>query len=408
MIPEINHSCADGAGLSEDSVTVYYWSSSEPHSDTSLASAVVALCFILLGLPSSLLIIFGIIRQRLYTQPTYILLLNLAVSNLLSCLFVLPFTVISGFSGEFILGSNDKIRCQVCQTGIILTLLAEFCLHCLAALSIDRLIFIKYPLRYIHLVTVKRTAIAMVILWLLTFFLSIPPLFGFGDINYHNTIATCIVRFSSRTRLAPNYYYTVLLAVISIPPFILILIANIWIILILQKHLRKLYTIKKASPDKEEFIQSLKGKVSQSVYSKQLQLVKVFGAIFVANAITWIPTILLFFLAAGNIFVSEWLSFVLYCSLVSLVVLHPVVQTCLIPEIRHYIIGFLKNVLCPCYRKSSRLQSCTPCCQWIPVNADTGSSDESLCDCGSSCCVMLSITVLPIRDELHTGTTTIS
>ncbi len=400
-----NYSCADGVGLSEDSVTVDYWTS-EPHSDTSLASAVVALCFILLGLPSNLLIIFGIIRQRLYTQPTYILLLNLAVSDLLVCLCVLPFTVISGFSREFILGSNDKIRCRVCQTGTFLTLFAGFCLHCLAVLSIDRLIFIKYPLRYFHLVTVRRTAIVLVVLWLLNFVLSIPPLFGFGDIIYHKPVATCSMGFVQGIRLAPNYYYLVILAVISTPPFILILIANMWILFIVQKHLRKLYTIKKASKN-QEFIQSLKGKVGQSVCSKQLQLVKVFGAIFIANGITWIPIILCFFLAAINQFVSEWQMFVVISFFLSFVVVHSVIQAWLIPEFRSYNINFLKNVLCPCYRKSSHLQSCTPCCHRLPVNADTGSSDEGLCDSGGSCCVMLSITVLPIRGELH-GTSTSS
>ncbi len=395
------YSCSDGTGLSGSLVSATYWSSEDEFSNTSLASAVVALCFILLGLPSNLLIIYGVIRLHLYTQPTYILLLNLAVSDLLVCLCVLPLTVISGFSREFILGSNDKLRCRVCQTGIILSLVAGFCLYCLAALSLDRLIFIKYPLRYSHLVTVKRTAVAMVILWLLNFTLSILPLFGFGDIIYHNTIATCTVGFSSTTRLAPNYYYVVTLAVLSIPPFLLILIANLWILLIVQKHLRKLYTIKKTSPNKEEFINNLKSKASQSMYSKQLQLMKVFGAIFVANVLTWIPIILISFLAAVKVYLSGWQEFVVFSSLLSFVVLHPIIQTCLIPEFRDYIVVFVTKILCPCYRKSSDPQPSCLCCYQLSSNSDK----VGLCDCRGSCCVLLSITVLPIRDELSTSTT---
>ena len=353
----INYSCADVSGLSEDSVTVDYWTS-EPHSDTSLASAVVALCFILLGLPSNLLIIYGIIRLHLYTQPTYILLLNLAVSDLLVCLCVLPFTVISGFSREFILGSNDKIRCRVCQTGTILTLLAEFCLHCLAALSIDRLIFIKYPLRYFNIVTVKRTALVMIILWLLNFSLSIPPLFGFGDIAYQNSIASCTVVFSTGTKLAPNYSYVVILGIVSIPPFILILIANIWILLIVQKHIQKLYNLKKKSQNKDH---------SLSVYSKQLQLLKVFGAIVVANVLTWLPIILRTFFAVGNMHFTDWHVFIVFSSFISFVILHPVIQTILIKELRKYIVVFLRNVFClPHCRMSSHLK----CCCTSPTNTE--------------------------------------
>ncbi len=369
------------------------------YSDTSLASAVVALCFILLGLPSNFLIIFGVIRQRLYTQPTYILLLNLAVSDLLVCLCVLPFTVISGFSREFILGSNDKIRCRVCQTGITLVLFAGFSLHCLAALSIDRLIFIKFPLRYSNMMTAKGTAIAMVILWLLNICLSILPLFGYGDIVFQEMVATCTIRFTLATRLAPNYFYVVLVAVVNLVPFSLILISNIWILCIVQKHIRKIYVVKASSENKAEFIQSMKTVVSQAKHYSQLQLIKVFGAIFVANVLTWIPIIIRSLLSVGGVNMSEWWHFVVFVSLLSFVVLHPVIQTCLIPEFRAYIAVFLKCLLCPCYRKSSHTQPSCPCCHQPTADMDEGSSNECLCKCGGSFCTLLSITVLSIRDE---------
>ena len=80
------YSCADGNGLSSNSVTIEYWdSSNEEDKIPALVTAAITLCFMLVGLPSNLVIIVAILWKHLYRQPTYILLLNLAIVDLSSC-----------------------------------------------------------------------------------------------------------------------------------------------------------------------------------------------------------------------------------------------------------------------------------------------------------------------------------
>ena len=389
------YSCSNSTALSDSSVTSRFWVTDE-FSSTALASAAISLCFIAIGIPSNLLIIIGILRQRLYTQPTYIFLLNLAISDLLMCILVMPFTVISGFAGEFMFGSNDRTRCRVCQFGLILVLLAGCSLHVLAALSFDRLIFIRYPLKYHKIMTAKRAVVIVCSLWTLNFFLSILPLFGFGETVFQKMLATCTVRFISETRLAPNFYYVVVVAVVALLPLSLILFSNIWILCIVQKHIRKIYSIRSTSQNKAEFMKSLKKKLNETKHHKQVQLIKVFGAILITNFLTWIPVILRSLLAVVSSTFSDWWHFVIFSSLISFAVIHPIIQAYLIPELKVYLTLYLKKALC-CQYRSTLPTGCG--CSMANISENHPNNRIS-CGYGCYCCDILNATLLPVRDEL--------
>ena len=141
----VTHSCKDD-NISRSSITPEYWDSagiSEAYKVNSFALAVIMLIFLLIGLPANATIIVTIIYRKLYKETTYILLLNLAISDFLVCLLVLPFQIIAGFAGGYIFGESDYRRCQVCQAGLILTALTVFSINMLAFMSIDRFVFIK-------------------------------------------------------------------------------------------------------------------------------------------------------------------------------------------------------------------------------------------------------------------------
>ena len=214
MNSTVEFSCYDGSGLSHNSVMTEFWNNEGTHfRDTALVSATVTLCFVLVGVPSNLLIIVSILWQHLYRQPTYILLLNLAIVALLMCVLVMPFTVISGFAGGFIFGDTDIIRCRVCQLGIIFSLFALLTIHILALLSIDRFIFIKCALKYHKIVTVKCCTLVCCCLWLVSFVLSSLPLFGFGDLTFGIHVSVCSINFIGKTQVTNNINYAIFLAV---------------------------------------------------------------------------------------------------------------------------------------------------------------------------------------------------
>lgn len=407
------YSCADGSGLSSTSVTTDYWDSS--NGETKIAAhvtAAITLCFMLVGLPSNLLLIVSILWQRLYTQPTYILLLNLAIVDFLLCLLMLPFIVVSGFAGEFNFGNSDIVRCKICQFGIILAALLLLTIHILSLLSVDRLIFIKYPMKYHKIVTACRVHVIMISLWLSSIFFSSFPLFGFGDLAYSPNVAICIVKFTGETKLARNIYYPVFLAIICLVSISVLFSSNIWIGCIVQKHLKKIYNIKKNLYGNEnEFVRQIKGKYTKTKHLKQLQFIKVFGAIFIANIITWIPLIVrVFYSVVTDSNTSTALQILVYVSVISVVVVHPVIQACLIPELRKLFIHFTTYLYCCCFeskpaeiRKTSRksdAEDSRASFRISDVEETNRKNDENLKCCKCNCLLFFSLSFLPALDEL--------
>ena len=112
------------------------------------------------------------------------LLLNLAMANLLLVMLVMPFIIISGIRGEYAFGGTDKVRCSVCQVGIVNIILLWVSLHTIALMSVERFTYLKKPLRHNSIVTPKITVAAIVSVWVLSIGLAIPTLFGFGEIIF--------------------------------------------------------------------------------------------------------------------------------------------------------------------------------------------------------------------------------
>ena len=385
-----NYSCADGSGLSRNSVTSDYWdSSSGATRSAALATAVLMLCFIIVGLPNNLLVVASILRQRLHGEPTYILLLNLALVDLLLCIFVLPLPVVSGFAGGFVFGGNDRVRCRICQLGIILTILGQLNIHILALLSLDRLIFIKYALKYHRVVTARRVIITMICVWMSSIFISTFPLFGFGDLRYERSYSACSIIFSGKTKLTKNIYYVVFLAVEVIFSLFVLFAANFWVGFIVQKHIRKIYSIKKTiSGRDDEFVIEIKERMTQTKNLRHLQFVRVIGSIFVANIVTWIPFlvyVIYYTIRAPSVI----LDVTVYVSIASAVVIHPVIQVAICPELRRDFVAFYGMCFC-CYNvKPWKYVCCFEKCK------------EKL-NCDQCLCFIFSSSFLPDVDECST------
>ena len=339
----ISYSCLD-ENLSHQSITDEYWNTKNIDPalrSTGIATGLVMLIFFLVGVPSNILIIASILLQKMYRQPTMILLLSLAVADLLICLFVMPLIIIAGITGEFVFGDNDYVRCKVCQTGITAVALLDFSLHILAFLSFDRWIFIKFPLHYNLTVTIKKYILSIGLLSIFCIFISILPLIGIGDIYYDHLTFTCTPKFEDKTHITQNIHYMLLIIGEAILPFMVLIITNTWVVCIAQKQIREIYKVQKSIGDaqKLEYNQSIKNRLQQEKYRKQLQLMRVFGAILIAHIITWIPLIVRVIEAyfKGSDDFSPWSNFFLIISVVSHPVLHPLIEASIIPEIRKHL-----------------------------------------------------------------------
>ena len=345
--PFTKMSCMD-ANISRDSITNEYWDQASINHDFKVASIVLAtivLIFLIIGLPSNVILIISIIKHL--KLPTYILLLNLAIADVLVCAMFMPFPIISGYAGGFIFGNSDKVRCQVCQLGIVYTGLSIASLNLLALISLDRFLYIKFPLKYYSYVTPKRTLFSAIITWLFSTVQAILPLIGFGEIRYSYSICFCQVYFIDSTHLTYNIFYILLLAILSLLPIIVIIVTNIWIVLIVRQHLKKLYKIRKSFGNKKELQnhqRTLKRKITKTKNKKQVALLRAFGTILCANVITWVPAVVLAF---AHVKKDEWplgIYIFVFLTFISNSIIHPLVEGWFIPELK----TSFKKILCPC------------------------------------------------------------
>ena len=390
-----NYWCSDGTGLSHNSVTPVYWDTKGTDTrDTALASAVFTLCFILVGVPSNVLILVSILWQQLYREPTYILLLNLAAADLLVCVMFMPFTVVSGFAGGFTVGTTDSMRCSVCQfIGLQFVFFGYLTVHILALLSLDRFLFIKYPLKYFKLVTCRKTSLACLCVWILCLLLSLPPLFSFGDFVFSLRVSSCVINIELRAR---NLYYGILVALEVCIPLTVLFVTNIWVLCIIRKQMRKLYSTKRKRHETViVFRDKVKTTLKNSKYVKQLQLIKVFGGMWIANIITWTP----FFIhiigtAIFQSLTSKWFSLYVFINIISYAVIYPIIEASLIPEMRKHLCVLVKKLTC--WRQNWDSTSS----QGKRYCGSTCSAPSCTNSCSLHCLDLVSVTVIPINEEL--------
>ena len=87
---------------------------------------------------------------------------------------------------------------------------------------------------------------------------------------------------------------------------------------------------------------SIRIKLKGKYKSSQFRLLQVFGAIFGINVITWLPTVVSISPVSANVISLEYLVFA-HLSLLSQVVLHPIIQVFLYKDIRVVFINMCKR-----------------------------------------------------------------
>ena len=387
------YTCLD-PNLSRDSVTFEFWDSSNVNGDIKkgvLAIAVIVLVFSLIGLPGNAIIILSIIHKKLYKETTHILLLNLAISDFLLCLLVMPFIIVTGFAGGYIFGDSDYTRCQVCQSGLIVTALTIVSVYILGLLSVDRFIFIKFPLRYGRYVTVPRVIVSVLIMWVIAISVAVLPYSTLGEVGYSRVAATCAVIFVRRSL---NTYYALLLVAVNIIPVVVTIVANIWIACIVRKQIRKLFKLDKSLSGEQKAHNAMQEQLRKRKNKRQLTLIRVFGAILIANLVVWLPLVICTLLLQGIDYNSIPLTMYIFVYLCLLIhpVIHPLIEGSLIPEIKSVFKTLLGVSLCQklCKRKRGA------------VSTGASTDDEGSDSFGGGCIDLCSVAVLSGSQEEYT------
>lgn len=219
-------------------------------------------------------------------------------------------------------------------------------LHLLSLMSLDRLFFVKFPLKYHKTVTTRRATILVIVVWVFVLLFSSFPVFGLGDVAYYRNLPVCVVE----TNLIRNIYFPMTMAIVGLLHVFVIVFCNIWVGCIVQRHIRDVYNPKAVSGVEDASMQEAKGNITKTKILKQLHFVKVLLAVIITNTVTWVPLIAV---ALGRVLTNNStapppFTITVFVSLLSVGVVHQVIQASLIPELRQLV------SLMFCYRRSQQ------------------------------------------------------
>ena len=311
---------------------------------SGLVLAVGLLLYQLLGLPWNLLVIVIVVKKKLYQQPTIILILSLVVTSWLQLLLPLSLSTVTGLAGEYLFGESDFVRCVVCKTHVMLEKLFLFTLlFTIPLLALDRFLFIHKPLHYNKLVTVGRTVVVVVLVWLLAALVSAVHQLLLNHVRFDPISLICIWDVEQNR---PFHIFSVLAILL---PYLLFLLCDVWVVFIALRNIRAVYNVQKPSlkaHQRRTSMAAIHDKNKHMRSKKQVHLTRVFGGIICSSSISWLPLALLgvLFLAAVSVPLAYVTVSVLLFHLQ--LVLNPILESTLISDIRKP----MQRLFCPSRR----------------------------------------------------------
>ncbi|XP_061602046.1 beta-3 adrenergic receptor [Cololabis saira] len=196
-----------------------------------LEAAVVLMC--LGAVTGNILVIVIVAATKSLHSVTSVLIMNLAISDLLVGIGVMPFVALSVMDSGWVqcadlclyVGFTSSVYC----TASVLTL---------AAIALDRYHSIMDCLRYGSRCTVWRTCAVVLWIWLQALVTSSPPLLGWGSFSYAVPMYICAVDWAT----SPSY--TAVIAAISyLMPAVVILFCYVNIVKVARCHARRIHTL---------------------------------------------------------------------------------------------------------------------------------------------------------------------
>ncbi|OQR67270.1 alpha-1A adrenergic receptor-like [Tropilaelaps mercedesae] len=151
--------------------------SAEPNITMMALKGAILLLIILLTITGNLLVLVAIFMNPSLRTTTNYFIVNLAIADLLLGASVLPFSAtLELLDKQWYFG---QIFCNVWAATDVLCCTAS--INSLCVISVDRYIGVTRPLSYSSIVTHRRAVTTCVVVWVLSFIISVGPLFGWRD-----------------------------------------------------------------------------------------------------------------------------------------------------------------------------------------------------------------------------------
>ena len=300
-----------------------------------LLAAVISIEMIAGLITNSFVLILTLCHIKTWKQPSIVFLTNMIISNLLIVFFVMPFSILTCSSGEWLLGDTLSQKLASCKanayTNMSIQIIATLSL---VLLSLDRYFFIVKSFAYEKYMTSNKAVLIVIISWILGPALSSPPLYGLGMTEFSTSIGICIPSFNNAPGLS---IYILLMTLLFIGS---IVVTSTWTFCYARKYLKERNT---------------RRNFRESVYiTQRRKLIGLFGSLIIIHIICYF-----LFLAAALIesfFSLPSQFYAATCVLLFLItILSPLVQVYFRSEVRIIIHGWCVTIgLLKIYKRRSR------------------------------------------------------
>ncbi|XP_051895764.1 D(2) dopamine receptor-like isoform X2 [Pristis pectinata] len=196
----------------------------------------------------NVLVCIAVSREKALQTTTNYLIVSLAVADLLVATLVMPWVVYLEVVGEW---RFSRIHCNIFVTLDVMMCTASILNLC--AISIDRYTAVAMPMLYNTRYSSKRRVTIMIsIVWVLSFAISCPLLFGLNETDTRND-ATCLIHHPEFVVYSSIFSFFI--------PFIVTLLVYVQIYVVLRKR-RKRVNTKRSSRFESEIQAPLKEAVN--------------------------------------------------------------------------------------------------------------------------------------------------
>ena len=234
---------------------------------------MVLILLITLTLFGNSLVCLACWRFRNLRSLTNYFVCSLSIADFLVPVLRVVYIIISLFVGKWVFGTVWCRASSMC--GVLLC--GASILH-LSAISVERLIAIRWPLTYSSKITPRRTVCILVYIWLQSITLSLLPMTGLAEHRFNPHIVECEINWMQQPTL------TILLMVFYFfVPMTIMLVAYVLIFKEVRRNTRRLSSIE---PSGSHSSRSSKAK---SVFKKELKAVKILAVVIGVFFIMWMP-----------------------------------------------------------------------------------------------------------------------
>lgn len=341
---EWNGSCSDGELLSRNSTSPLWKFSGAVNISVIVTVSTLLALGVAVGFIWNIIIVASIFKLRLYRDVTHVILLNLVGVDFLWYALVIPIDLVSIAKMEFVFGQSDYVRCYSCKVYVVLSnILTDVAICLFALMSVDRLIYIKWPLKYENFVTLWCVSPLLLSSWILSFLICFPLLLDFGEVRP--------VEYTyCRLYLPESVHYTTLMCALWLPMMVLIVASNAWILFIAHK-MQKVRLQRNLGIHPESLSVKSMERYTRRHNKEQVKVSYTFGSIISINLFHWI---LLGSLRVITSFEWEKKTLEVFTILFHVVdylqpFLHLVVETGLIPKGRQLIL----KTFCLCLKRKN-------------------------------------------------------